>query len=103
MPALTRRLPALLLGAVAWALLPGCKAKATASECDALLDRYAMLAVTETHPDAGPDGVKAAQEQAKREARGDDAFKNCSSEVSRAELDCAMHAATTSAIEKCLE
>ena len=36
-------------------------------------------------------------------ARGDDAFKNCSSEVSRAELDCAMHAKTSGAFEKCLE
>jgi hypothetical protein len=101
-PALGRTLALALLGATAF-LLPGCKAKATSSECDALLDRYAALMVTETLPDAGPDRIKAEQEHAKTEARGDDAFKNCSSEVSRPELDCAMHAATTSAIEKCLE
>jgi hypothetical protein len=101
-PALGRMLALALLAAAACAL-PGCKAKATPTECDALLDRYAALMVTETLPDAGPDRIKAEQEHAKTEARGDDAFKNCSSEVSRPELDCAMHAATTSAIEKCLE
>jgi hypothetical protein len=101
-PAVGKLLALALLGAAA-SVLPGCKAKATASECDALLDRYAALVVTETLPDAGPDRIKTEQEHAKTEARGDDAFKNCSSEVSRKELDCAMHAATTSAIETCLE
>jgi hypothetical protein len=95
-----------VLGACAWALLlpmSGCKAKASPSECDMLIDRYATLVVTETLPDAGPARIKAEQEREKTEARGDDAFKNCSSEVSRAELDCAMHAKTSGAFEKCLE
>jgi hypothetical protein len=99
-----RLLPRLaLLGAGAWVLLPGCKPKATSSECDTLIDRYATLVVTETFPDAGADRIKTEQEREKTEARGDDAFKNCSSEVSRAELDCAMHAKTVAAFEKCLE
>ncbi len=91
------------LGACALALLGGCKAKASTSECDTLIDRYATLVVTETFPDAGPERIKAEQERERTEARGDDAFKNCSSEVSRAELDCAMHAKTSGAFEKCLE
>ena len=45
----------------------------------------------------------ASSEREKSEARGDDAFKNCSSEVSRAEFDCAMQAPTADAFEKCLE
>jgi len=93
-----------LLGAAASAAgLGGCRPKATPSECDALIDRYASLVVKETLPDAGPDRIKAEQEREKSEARGDDAFKNCSSEVSRVEFDCAMRAATSSAFEKCLE
>jgi hypothetical protein len=94
---------AALVSALACAVLPACKRKATATQCDQLLDRYATLVVQEKFPDAGPDRIKAEQDREKNEARSDDAFKNCSSEVSQAELDCAMRAATADAIEKCLE
>jgi hypothetical protein len=80
-----------------------CKPKATESECDQLIDRYARLVVTEKHPDASPDDIAIEQRREKTEARGDDAFKNCSSEVSRDELRCAMQALTADAFEKCLE
>jgi hypothetical protein len=81
----------------------GCKPKASESECDQLLDRYARLVVTEKHPDASTDDIAIEQRREKDEARGDDAFKNCSSEVSRDELKCAMSAPTADAFEKCLE
>jgi hypothetical protein len=81
----------------------GCKPKASASECDQLLDRYAELVVTEHFADAGADQLKTEREREKSEARGDDAFKNCSSEVSRVELDCAMRAPNADALEKCLD
>ena len=100
MPALMR---AALVSLLAWALLAACKQKATPSQCDQLLERYASLVVLEKFPDAGPDRIKTEQEHEKNEARSDDAFKNCSSEVSRAELECAMRAATADALEKCLE
>ena len=111
MPALSRPrrfpLPAGLaagLALAAAALGPsGCKAKASGAQCDQLLDRYAELVVTERFADASADQVKAERDREKSEARGDDAFKNCSSEVSQAELECAMHAATADAVEKCLE
>lgn len=99
MPALARFVALLVVGGLA----TSCKPKATAAECDALLDRYAQLVVTERFPDAGPAAIKAEQEHEKAEARTDDNFKNCSSEVSRAELDCAMHTVTADAFEKCLE
>ncbi len=89
--------------AVVASMTIGCKPKATPSECDALVERYASLVVKEAFPDAGADRIRAEQEREKSEARGDDAFKNCSSEVSRAEMECAMHAASASALEKCLE
>jgi len=81
----------------------GCKAKASASQCDQLLERYAQLVVTERYPDASPSQIKSFHDQEKREARGDDAFKNCSSEVSQPEFDCAMRAPTADTFEKCLE
>jgi hypothetical protein len=80
-----------------------CKPKATPVQCDQLIERYAQLVVTERFPDASAAVVKTEQEREKSEARGDDAFKNCSSEVSRAEFDCAMRAPTADAFEKCLE
>jgi hypothetical protein len=84
-------------------LLAGCKAKASESECDQLLERYARLVVLEKFPDASADVIAQEQQREKAEARGDDAFKNCRSQVSRGELECAMIAKTTSAFEKCLE
>jgi hypothetical protein len=101
MPALIRT--ALLAACVTVAMLPACKPKITSAQCDTLVDRYAQLVVTEKLPDAGAETIKAEQERERGEARGDDSFKNCTSEVSRAEFDCAMHAATADAIEKCLE
>jgi hypothetical protein len=92
----------LVAGCVAAANV-GCKAKASVSQCDQLLDRYAQLVVTERYPDASTDQVKAERDREKIEARGDDAFKNCSSQVSQAEFDCAMKAPTPDTFEKCLE
>jgi hypothetical protein len=80
-----------------------CRPKVTSVECDALLDRYARLVVTETYPDASSDRIEAEALRERNEARGDDAFKNCRSEVSRAEFGCAMQAASADALEKCLE
>ncbi len=104
-------MPALSARAVArWAALAllagcavGCKPKASATQCDQLLDRYAQLVVTEHFADASADQIKAERDREKSEARGDDAFKNCSSEVSQAEFECAMRAPTADALEKCLE
>jgi hypothetical protein len=81
----------------------GCRAKATPSQCDQLLERYAMLVVTEKYKDASEADIQREQQKEKGEARSDDAFKNCSSEVSQPEFQCAMNAPTADAFEKCLE
>ncbi len=85
------------------ALTCACKPKASVSQCDELIARYAQIVVTEKYPDASAQQVAAEQERERAEARGDDAFKNCSSEVSQAEFACAMRAPTANAFEKCLE
>jgi hypothetical protein len=105
-PALTRHHEGLGLVAallVCAASLAGCKAKASASQCDQLIDRYATLVVTEKLADASAAQIQTEQAREKTAARGDDAFKNCSSEVSQAEFECAMRAPTPDAFEKCLE
>lgn len=85
------------------ALLAGCKKNATEAECASIVDRYARLVVTERLPDASTSTVQAEQEREKREAQGDENFRNCTAEVSAREYDCAMHATSANAIEKCLE
>jgi hypothetical protein len=104
-PKVMRSARALLLLA-AWASLWGlssCKAKASPAQCDQLLDRYAALVVTEKSPDAAAAEVDTERAREKTEAHGDDAFKNCSSEVSQSEFECAMRSQNTEAFLKCLE
>lgn len=92
------------VGAVVVALFAtGCKKKATQKECDALIEHYAEIVVSERLPEAGAPAIKAEQDKEKSEARGDDSFKNCSSEVQIEELQCAMSAKSSEAIRKCLE
>jgi hypothetical protein len=92
----------------AWALLVAapcfaCKPKASSAQCDQLLERYASLVVTAKYPDASAAQIQAERDREKSEARSDDAFKNCSSQVSQTEFECAMRAPTADAFEKCLE
>jgi len=84
-------------------IFTGCRPKASPAECEQLLDRYATLVVSSQDADASATDIEAERQREKREARGDDAFKNCSSEVSRAEFECAMRATSTDALEKCIE
>ncbi len=88
---------------LAAAASPACTRKASQAQCEQLIDRYASLVVTEKYPDASAAQIAAAQQDVKTEAHGDDSFKNCSSQVSASEFDCAMRATTPDALEKCLE
>jgi len=90
-----------LLAAVVAAV--GCKPKASATQCDQLLEHYALLVVTERFPDASTALIESERDRERNEARGDDAFKNCSSQVSEAEFRCAIAALSPDAFEKCLE
>jgi len=53
------------------ALLGACKAKASASQCDQLIDRYATLVVTEKLTDASAAQIQTEQTREKSAARGD--------------------------------
>jgi hypothetical protein len=89
------------LGALAAA--GACKPKASTVQCEQLLDRYAMLVVRERLPDASTEQIATERQREKTEARNDESFRNCSSQVSLAEFDCAMRASTADSFEKCLE
>ncbi len=80
-----------------------CRRKATEAQCDALVDHYAELAMKEQFPDAGPAEIEAQRKHVREESKGDDDFKNCTSEVEAADYACAMKATTTEGVERCLE
>lgn len=102
MHALTR--PAFVGGLVMVLLAEaGCRRKATEAQCDALVDHYTELAMKEQYPDAGPAEIEAQRKHVREESKGDDDFKNCTSEVEAADYTCAMKATTTEGIERCLE
>jgi hypothetical protein len=103
MPSLKTAARALVAFAAFASLPAACKPKASQAECDELLGKYARLVVMEKFPDASATQIHAEEEREKVEARGDDAFKNCSSEVSHSEYECAMRALTADALEKCVE
>ena len=84
-------------------VLAGCRRKATEPQCDALVDRYAELAMKEQYPDAAPAEIESQKKRVRDEAKNDDDFKNCTSEVEAADYECAMKATSTEAIERCLE
>lgn len=81
----------------------GCSKKVSQSECDQLVEYYASLVVRENNPDASAEVVKAEQERERREAKGEDGFKNCTTEVQRSEFGCAMRSTTSEGVLRCLE
>jgi hypothetical protein len=83
--------------------MTSCKRKVSAKQCDELLERFSELVVKERFPDAGPEVIAAERARERTEAKGDDAFKNCTSEVQANEHACAMKAGSSEALIKCLE
>jgi hypothetical protein len=81
----------------------GCRKKASPAQCAEVLDRFAMLVVREQLPNAGPEVLEAERVRERGEAKNDDAFKNCPSEVQASEHACAMGADSSEALLKCLE
>jgi hypothetical protein len=83
--------------------LVGCVRRATAAECNALLDRYVELLLKEQDPAVGTVEVAAKQEMARAKAANDQAFAACPREVGSRAIDCAMRAPNVDEFEKCLE
>lgn len=81
----------------------GCSKKVTQQQCDAIVEHYAELVVRDTKKDASAEEIKAEKDRETQEAKSDDAFRNCTSEIEPADYDCAMKAASADALEKCLE
>jgi hypothetical protein len=95
--------PAVVASLLVLAVGPACKKKVTQEDCDRMIDRFAMLVVKEQFKDATPEQIKAEQDRERQEARGDEAFRNCTSEIEAADYACAMKAETSDTFLKCLE
>jgi hypothetical protein len=76
--------------------------KATATQCDTLIERYAELVVREQFPDASPQEIAIERDREKSAAHGDDAFK-CTAVIEASSYECAMRATTPDGLEHCLE
>ncbi len=92
-----------LVALAMFVFIADCKKKVSPAQCDAIVERYAELVVKEKMPDASATDVARERAREKNEAHGDDAFKNCASELQVDDYECAMKAPTPDALEKCLE
>ncbi len=90
-------------GVLSFGSAVSCRKKVSQKQCDELLDRFSELVVKERMPDAGAEALAAERVRERSEAKSDDAFKNCTSEVQADEHACAMKAASSEALIKCLE
>lgn len=94
----------LSIGALlACASLAGCRKHVTQAQCDEIVGHYAELVVREQLPDASADTIAKEKAREQSEARADDGFKNCTTELEPADHACAMAAATPDALEACLK
>jgi hypothetical protein len=93
-----------LKGAVLAAVLalPGCGRAVASEECSALLDRYVEKLVGSDRPGVSAAELVRLQAEARATAKTDPAFRDCTKEVSRRQMDCAMRAETVDRMEICL-
>ena len=88
----------------AGAALVGCGRPVAEEECRTLIERYTELLVKEEEPGASPERIARLQGEARSAAEKNPKFElsACPSKVSRASYECAMHAGSVDAIERCL-
>jgi hypothetical protein len=83
-------------------LLSDCRKPITEHECNELLDRYVELLVRSDRPEVNAGELVKLQAEARSKAASDPAFANCTKEVSRSQLECAMRAQNADLLEQCL-
>jgi hypothetical protein len=82
--------------------LLGCGRRVEPSECQLLLDHYVEILLRDDRPGSSAAEILRLQQEARRKAEGDPAFKECSDRVSRRSFDCAMQAQDSRLLEMCL-
>jgi hypothetical protein len=82
--------------------LPGCGKPVAEEECGALLDRYVEKLVGSDRPELGAGDLVRLKADARATAKADPAFRDCTTAVSRRQMDCALRAETVDRMEICL-
>ncbi len=95
-------LPWLFVG-LSWVpLISGCDEPLTEDECTRLLDRYTDKVIDQARPSTNQSERSELILEARKKAKFDPEFSECSARVSRSEFECAMQAANADQIERCL-
>ena len=83
-------------------LASGCGKRLETSECQQLLDHYVELLLRDDRPKSSAGEILRLQQDARKKAERDPAFRECSARVSRRGFDCAMDAQDANRLEQCL-
>lgn len=80
----------------------GCGKRLETNECQQLLDHYVELLLRDDRPKSSAGEILRLQQEARKKAQRDPAFRECSQRVSRRSFDCAMGADDANRLEQCL-
>ena len=83
-------------------LTAGCGRPPDHRECQRLLDHYVELLLREDRPGTSAGEILRLQQEARKKAELDPAFRECSQRVSRRSYSCAMAAQDANKLEQCL-
>lgn len=83
-------------------LATGCGKRLEGTECQQLLDHYVELLLRDDRPKSSAGEVLRVQQEARKKAERDPAFRECRERVSRRGFDCAMEAQDANRLEQCL-
>ncbi|HEX2874146.1 MAG TPA: hypothetical protein VHP33_22990 [Polyangiaceae bacterium] len=83
-------------------LATGCGKPLEGAECQQLLDHYVELLLRDDRPKSSAGEVLRVQQEARKKAERDPAFRECRERVSRRSFDCAMAAQDANRVEQCL-
>lgn len=83
-------------------LVNGCGKRLEGAECQQLLDHYVELLLRDDRPKSSAGEVLRLQQEARKKAERDPAFRECRERVSRRSFACAMDAQDANRLEQCL-
>ena len=76
--------------------------KASAAECEAMLDRYTEQLARAASPSPAPSAIASQKTEARALARESPAFEECPRRVSAEQAHCALSSDGADAFERCL-